>query len=473
MSRRFVPSQGIITRTGAQNSMSEQLVRSYNGLVVREVEANSLAEALGIRAGDAVVAINGKRVMDTLDYRFRITEPKVELTIQRGEQFLTFSVEKEPYDLLGITFENDLADKIHTCNNKCVFCFIHQMPKGMRRSLYLMDDDFRLSFLHGNYVTLTNVREEEFQRILEQKLSPMYISVHATAPDLRGRLLGKREPAPILPLLQRLHDGGIDVHAQVVLCPGWNDGDALRQTMYDLAMLHPAVTGKRAGTLSVAIVPVGLTKFRQKLTPLTPPDRPYAQQFIREVRLLERSFHARLDTRFAFLSDEWFFLAGKPVPGRRYYEDFPQLEDGVGTVRLFLNRAYDVVRRLPIAVERPVLMTLVTGELSAAIIQRFARMLERVQGVELNVCVVQNRFFGGTVNVTGLLTAQDIAYALESFPAYPTVVLPSICLRDDYLFLDDVTVEQFEAQIGRKVMVVEPHPSAFWRAIRQTALETS
>ena len=451
--------------------MSELLVCSYNGLMIREVEPGSLGEALGIRAGDAVVAINGRRVMDTLDYRFRITEPRVELTIRRGEQTLAFAIEKEPYDLLGIEFENDLADRIHTCNNKCVFCFIHQMPKGMRRSLYLMDDDFRLSFLHGNYVTLTNVTEEEFQRILEQKLSPMYVSVHATDPDLRARLLGKREPAPILPLLKRLHDGGIDVHAQIVLCPGWNDSSALHQTLHDLATLHPAVTGKRAGTLSVAIVPVGLTKFRQKLTPLTPPDRPYAQRFVREVRSLEHTFHARLGTRFAFLSDEWFFLAGEPVPGRRYYEDFPQLEDGVGTVRLFLNRAYDVVRRLPPAVERPVQMTLITGELPSAIIQRFAQMLERVQGVELNVCVVKNHFFGGTVNVTGLLTTQDIARALEGFPAYPTVVLPSICLRDGYLFLDDVTVEQFEAQIGRRALVVEPHPSALWKAIRQMVLE--
>lgn len=446
--------------------MSELLARAYRGLVIAEVEPGSLAEELGLRPGDAIWSVNGKRVMDTLDYRFRITEPQVEITVLRGEESLTFHIEKEPYDSLGIQFENDLADKIHTCNNKCVFCFIHQMPKRMRRSLYLMDDDFRLSFLYGNYVTLTNVTEEEFGRILEQKLTPMYVSVHATDPDLRGRLLGKREPVPILPMLRRLHDGGIDVHAQIVLCPGWNDGNALRQTLYDLAALHPAITGRRAGTLSVAIVPVGLTKFRQKLTPLTPLDRQYARQFIREVRSLERTFLARLGTRFAFLSDEWFFLAEKPIPGRQYYEDFPQLEDGVGTVRLFLNRAYDVVRRLPPALPRPVQMTLVTGELPSAIIRRFAQMLERVQGVTLNVCVVKNHFFGGTVSVTGLLTAQDIAAALAQFPAYSTVVLPSICLRDGYLFLDDITVEQFEAQIGRRVIVVEPHPSALWRMIR-------
>jgi len=449
--------------------MSELLARAYRGLVIARVEPGSLAEELGLQPGDAVLSVNGKRVMDTLDYRFHVTEPYVKLTVQRGDETLTIVTEKEPYDLLGIEFENDLADKIHTCNNKCVFCFIHQMPRGMRRSLYLMDDDFRLSFLYGNYVTLTNLTEEEFQRILEQKLSPMYVSVHATDPDLRGRLLGKREPAPILPVLQRLHEGGIDVHAQIVLCPGWNDGDALRRTLYDLAMLHPLVTGKRAGTLSVAIVPVGLTKFRQKLTPLTPPDRPYAQRFIREVRAMERHFRKRLGTRFAFLSDEWFFLAGQPIPGRRYYEDFPQLDDGVGTVRLFLDRAYHVARRLPSALPRTVQMTLVTGELPAAVIEHFARTLQRVQGVELNVCVVKNHFFGGTVSVAGLLTAQDIADALARFPTYPTVVLPSICLREDHLFLDDVTVEQFETQTGRRVLVVEPHPAALWRVIYRSS----
>jgi len=447
--------------------MSELLTRAKGALVIAAVEPGSLAEEIGLQPGDMLLAVNGHQVMDTLDYRFYITEPAVELIVQRGAERVTLTVEKEPYDLLGIEFESDLADKIHTCNNKCVFCFIHQMPKGMRRSLYLMDDDFRLSFLYGNYVTLTNVTEEEFQRILAQKLTPMYVSVHATDPELRARLLGKREPTPILPILQRLHDGGIDVHAQIVLCPGWNDGDALRQTLYELALLHPAISGKRAGTLSVAIVPVGLTKFRQKLTPLTAPDRAYAQRFIHEVRKLERQFCERLGTRFAFLSDEWFFLAEQPIPGRRYYEDFPQLEDGVGTVRLFLDRAYDVARRLPDRLERPVQMTLVTGELPAQVIQRFAQTLQRVQGVELNVCVVKNRFFGGTVSVTGLLTAQDIADALTEFPAHPTVVLPSICLRDGVLFLDDVTVERFEAQIGRRVVVVEPHPSALWRVIRE------
>ena len=447
--------------------MSELLTRAKGALVIAAVEPGSLAEEIGLQPGDMLLAVNGHQVMDTLDYRFYITEPAVELIVQRGAERVTLTVEKEPYDLLGIEFESDLADKIHTCNNKCVFCFIHQMPKGMRRSLYLMDDDFRLSFLYGNYVTLTNVTEEEFQRILAQKLTPMYVSVHATDPELRARLLGKREPTPILPILQRLHDGGIDVHAQIVLCPGWNDGDALRQTLYELALLHPAISGKRAGTLSVAIVPVGLTKFRQKLTPLTAPDRAYAQRFIHEVRKLERQFCERLGTRFAFLSDEWFFLAEQPIPGRRYYEDFPQLEDGVGTVRLFLDRAYDVARRLPDRLERPVQMTLVTGELPAQVIQRFVQTLQRVQGVALNVCVVKNRFFGGTVSVTGLLTAQDIADALTEFPAHPTVVLPSICLRDGVLFLDDVTVERFEAQIGRRVVVVEPHPSALWRVIRE------
>lgn len=449
--------------------MSELLTKARGALVISRVEPGSLGEELGLLPGDRLLEINGKRIMDTLDYRFHITEPIVELRVQRNEQSLFFVVEKEPYELLGVEFENELADKIHTCNNKCVFCFIHQMPKGMRRSLYLMDDDFRLSFLYGHYVTLTNVTEEEFERILEQKLTPMYVSVHATDPDLRGRLLGKREPVPILPTLERLHNGGIDVHAQVVLCPGWNDGDALRQTLYELALLHPAVTGKRAGTLSVAIVPVGLTQFRQRLTPLVAPTREYAQRFIHEVRAMEPQFRQRLGTRFAFLSDEWFFLAGYPIPSRRYYEDFPQLEDGVGTVRLFLDRAYQVVRRLPPQLPQPVQMTLVTGELPAGVIQRFIDYLHRVEGLNLNLCVVKNHFFGGTVSVAGLLTGQDVLRALHDFPAYPTVVLPAICLREGYLFLDDMTVEQLQQQSGKRILVVEPHPAALWRAIRREA----
>ena len=449
--------------------MSELLARAYHGLVIAHVEPDSLAAELGLQPGDVLLSIDGKRVSDTLDYRFRISEPEVEVTIQRDDQIWTFTVKKEPYDLLGVDFQNDLADKIHTCNNKCVFCFIHQMPKGMRRSLYVKDDDFRLSFLHGNYVTLTNLTEEELERIVEQKLTPMYVSVHATDPELRGRLLGKREAVPILPILDRLHDGGVDVHAQIVLCPGWNDGDALRQTLSDLARLHPALTGKRAGTLSVAIVPVGLTKFRRNLPPLSPPDRPYAQRFIREVRAMEHHFQKGLGTRFAFLSDEWFFLAGQPIPGRYYYEDFPQLDDGVGTVRLFLERAYAVARRLPAALPRPVRATLVTGELPAAVIGRFAQTLQRVQGVELNVCVVKNHFFGGTVNVAGLITAQDVAAALARFPTHPTVILPTVCLRDGFLFLDDVTLTQLQSETGLAMLAVEPHPSALWKTLRQLA----
>ncbi len=451
--------------------MSELLLRPAGGLVIERVEPGSLAEEMGLREGDMLLSVNGKRVMDTLDYRFHITEPSVQITVRRADTTFTVTVEKEPYDLLGAEFENDLADKIHTCNNKCVFCFIHQMPKGMRRSLYLMDDDFRLSFLYGHYVTLTNVTEEEFERILEQRLSPMYVSVHATDPDLRGRLLGKREPVPIVPVLERLHAGGIDVHAQIVLCPGWNDGDALRRTLYDLALLHPSVTGKRSGTLSVAIVPVGLTQFRRKLAPLTPPDSGYARRFIREVRSTEKMFEQRLGTRFAFLSDEWFFLAGEPVPGRQYYEDFPQLDDGVGTVRLFLNRACDLSRRLPARLFVRVQATLVTGELPSSLIGRFAQMLMRVEGVELNVCVVKNRFFGGTVSVAGLLTAQDIAHTLAHFPAHPVIILPSICLREGTLFLDDVTVGQLAERVGKRIMVVEPHPAALWRALRALASE--
>jgi putative radical SAM enzyme (TIGR03279 family) len=355
-------------------------------------------------------------------------------------------------------FASDLGDKIHTCNNKCVFCFIHQMPKKMRRTLYLMDDDFRLSFMHGNYVTLTNVSDAEFQRIIDQKLSPLYVSVHATDPELRSVLLGKKERAPILPQIRTLADNRIDVHAQIVLCPGLNDGDALEQTLAELACEHRSQTGKRAGVSSVAIVPVGLTKFRERLPQLASADRDYAGRMIDDVRRLEKRFLDELGTRFAWLSDEWYFLAERPIPGADHYEEFPQLEDGIGTVRLFLDNARSLDRRLPVRAERPIKATLVTAELPAGIVQRFADRLNQISGIELNVCAVKNRFFGGGINIAGLITATDLLEHLDAFPAHETIFVPSICLRDEHLFLDDYTIESLREESGRDFRVTGTKP---------------
>lgn len=439
--------------------MSELLVKNPpNALTVSHVEPASAADRAGLRVGDLLREINGKPTLDILDYQFHAADDRLKCLIERDGTLKTMTIRKRDGEDTGLMFSTDLGDKIHTCNNKCVFCFIHQMPRKMRKTLYLMDDDFRLSFMHGNYVTLTNVSEAEFQRIIEQKLSPLYVSVHATDPDLRAVLLGKKEPAPILPRLRTLADNRINVHAQIVLCPGLNDGEALRQTLEELAQEHATQTGKRAGVESVAIVPVGLTRFRERLPKLATADRDYARAMIADISALEKAFRQRLGTRFAWLSDEWYFLADLPMPGTAHYEEFPQLEDGIGTVRLFLDNARSLESRLPERAPLPVQATLVTSELPAQILQNFADRLNRIANVELNVCVVKNDFFGGGINIAGLLTAQDIMAALDRFPAHETVYVPAICLRDDTLFLDDWTVEQVRQETGRDLRVVGSTP---------------
>jgi putative radical SAM enzyme (TIGR03279 family) len=440
--------------------MSELLVKNPPGaLIVKAVEPGSAAARAGIAVGDLLREINGRPILDILDYQFYSAESRLKIVLERDGKRYVAAVRVPEGETPGLTFLHDLGDKIHTCNNRCVFCFIHQMPKRMRKTLYLMDDDFRLSFMHGNYVTLTNLTPLEWERIKEQKLSPLYVSVHATDPELRARLLGRPEPAPILPQLRELADSRIDTHAQIVLCPGLNDGESLRQTLEELAELHPARSGKRCGVRSVAIVPVGVTQFRERLPKLTTASRDYAVEMIAEIDRSARRFRRELGTRFAWLSDEWYFLAEKPFPAAAHYEEFPQLEDGIGTVRLFLDDAARLERRLPDRAPTPVSATLVTAELPAQIVGALAERLNRIEGVDVNVCVVKNRFFGGSINIAGLITATDLLEHLAQFPARETLYLPSICLRDDRLFLDDYTVEDIRRETGREVRVVGTKPS--------------
>jgi putative radical SAM enzyme (TIGR03279 family) len=450
--------------------MSELLVKNPPGaLVVKAVESGSAAARAGIAPGDLLREINGKPILDILDYQFHSAESRLKIVLEREGKRYVAAMRVPEGETPGLTFLHDLGDKIHTCNNRCVFCFIHQMPKRMRKTLYLMDDDFRLSFMHGNYVTLTNLTPQEWERIKEQRLSPLYVSVHATDPLLRARLLGRPEPAPILPQLCELADSRIDVHAQIVLCPGLNDGDSLQQTLEELADLHPARSGKRCGVRSAAIVPVGVTRFRERLPKLTTASRDYAAQMIAAIDRQARRFRKELGTRFAWLSDEWYFLAEKPFPSTAHYEDFPQLEDGIGTVRLFLDDAKRLERRLPDRAPKPVSATLVTAELPAQVVQTMAARLNRIEGVEVNVCVVKNRFFGGSINIAGLITATDLLEQLADFPVRETLYLPSICLREDWLFLDDYTVEDIRRETGRGVRVVGTKPSELAAGMGLTA----
>lgn len=424
----------------------------------------------GVRVGDVVTHVNGQPVLDIVDFAFLSAGERATLDVDReGTGPLHFEIAKDYDEDLGIEFGDDLFDRVHICKNKCVFCFLYQQPKGLRPSLYIKDDDYRLSFLHGNYLTLTNMGEDEFQRVINQKLSPLFVSVHATEPEVRGRMLGRKGPEPILPRLQMLADAKIQVHGQVVLCPGYNDGPVLAQTVRDLAALHPEARGAYGGVLSVAVVPVGLTQFRDRLAALKTCTPAFANALVQEAEGWRRGFRKELGTNFAFLSDELYLSAGVPVPPARQYEGFPQLEDGVGLVRLFEDDVQKVARRLPARLASPRSATLVTGELAAPFVGALADTFNRVENLSVNVCAVHNTFFEGNISVAGLLTGRDIAEALNKMGGAvgERVVLPSIMLRDPDrdVFLDDMTLPEFEQAVGREVCVVERMPSAAAKAI--------
>ncbi len=437
---------------------------------VLALEAGSPAQAAGVCIGDVLTHVNDAPVLDIVDFAFQCGGERVTLRVERQEVGpIDFEIEKGYDEDLGIEFGDDLFDRVHICKNKCVFCFLYQQPKGLRPSLYIKDDDYRLSFLHGNYLTLTNMGEAEFARVVEQRLSPLFVSVHATDPEVRGRMLGRKGPEPILPRLSMLAEAKIQVHAQVVLCPGYNDGPVLEQTVREISALHPTARGGYGGVLTVAVVPVGLTQFRDRLAALTNCNGEFCRALVAEAERWRRGFRKNIGTNFVFLSDEFYLNAGVDVPSARQYEGFAQIEDGVGLVRLFLDDARRVARTLPARIEGSRSATLVTGELASPFLRDFAERLSRISGVRANVCVVHNRFFEGNINVAGLLTGRDIVDALLAMgdSAGECVLIPAIMLRDPGrdVFLDDMTLDVFASKIGRRVCVVDRTPSAAARAI--------
>ena len=437
---------------------------------VLALEPDSPAHLAGVQLGDVITHVNSQPVLDIVDFAFLSAGEHVSLDMLRGgTELLHFEIAKGYDEDLGIEFGDDLFDRVHICKNKCVFCFLYQQPKGLRPSLYIKDDDYRLSFLHGNYLTLTNMGEAEFQRVIDQKLSPLFVSVHATDPEVRGRMLGRKGPEPILPRLQMLADAKIQVHGQVVLCPGYNDGDQLEQTVRELAALHPDARGTYGGVLSVAIVPVGLTQFRDRLAALTTCSPEFSRSVVEAVDVWRARFRKQLGTNFVFLSDEFYLAAGLEVPAARQYEGFPQLEDGVGMVRLFQDDVKKMAKRLPARLPKPRTVTLVTGELAAPFLNNLADTFNQVENLSVNVCAVHNTFFEGNISIAGLLTGHDIAEALHKMgdSLGERVILPSIMLRDPDrdIFLDDMTLAEFTATVGREVHIVERMPSAAAKAI--------
>ncbi len=428
--------------------------------VVESALPGGLGERLGLRVGDKVLSVNNHPLRDIVDWKYALGVEEATLIFERDGEKRTVSFEKEFDEDLGLEFADDLFDKLHICKNKCVFCFLYQQPKGLRPSLYVKDDDYRLSFLHGNYVTLTNLKDGELERICEQRLSPLYVSVHATDPEARGKILGRRGPEPVLEILETLADAKIQIHAQVVLVPEYNDGDVLDKTIEDLAALHPEKRESYGGVLSVAVVPIGITQFRERLAPVKTWNDTDKKRFVAWFEPRRQRFLKELGTRFVYLSDEFYLGGGDPIPPRSHYEGFPQLEDGVGLVRLFLDDLKKLEKKLPKSVS-PRSFTLATGEIAAPLLQQFAEILNRVEGLRVNVCKIHNYFFEGNINIAGLIVGEDLLRGLSEFEGelYETVLIPSVMMRDgEEIFLDEMSLEDVRQRAPRPIAVVPRDP---------------
>ena len=410
------------------------------------VKINSVAEGSpagrsGVREGDLLACINGHKVRDVLDYMYYAAETEVTLDIVRRGEELTFRIEKDEYDDLGLEFDTFLMDSKQRCSNDCVFCFIDQMPPGMRETLYFKDDDARLSFLQGNYVTLTNLHQEDIDRIIRMKLN-INVSVHTTNPELRVKMMHNRFAGEKLKFIRQLAENGIKLNCQVVCCPGLNDGDELRRTLRDLGGLMPNIT-------SMAVVPVGVTKFRQGLYPLTTFNKQTAGETIDIIAGYQQEFLEKFGTRTVFPSDEFFLIAERDIPDMEFYEDFPQYENGVGMLRSLMD---EFEKALEIAEwegdDRHV--TIATGYSPYPIICQLAKQAEeKFPQLRCDVYRIRNDFFGDTITVTGLITAQDLIAQLRGKDLGEELLISSAMLRrNSDVFLDDLTVPDVERELG-------------------------
>jgi len=413
---------------------------------IKRVEKESLAEKHHICSEDEIIKINNKFLRDIIDYRFYSAEEKLELFIKdKNERMKTIKIMKKTDEDLGIILKDV---RYRRCPNRCIFCFVDQLPKGLRKSLYFKDEDYRLSFLHGNFITLTNLSEDDIQRIARQRISPLYVSVHTTDENLRKKMLGNKKIPNIMPLIKKLTKNRIELHTQIVVCPGINNGDHLKQTLFDLASFYPYVR-------SVGVVPVGLTRFRQDLPRIKSVSKEYAKGIIRKASQWQRSFKRKFRENFAYLSDEFFLKAGLDIPPARYYDDFYQIENGVGLVRKFLDDFKKGRHLLPKSLKRKTEITLVTGKLSAKFIRNLIKeKTNRIEDLKVKIVEVKNDFFGRMVTVSGLLSGQDIMKALEKEKKLgEMILLPPDCVNINNRFLDDLTPKDLQNKFKRKVIV--------------------
>ncbi len=418
--------------------------------IIKSVLPGSIASEMELEAGDEVLRINGKKMKDVIDYHYLIHDEFLTLIVVKkdGEEW-ELEIEKEYDDDLGIEFEDGLMDQYLTCRNKCVFCFIDQNPKGMRDTIYFKDDDARLSFLQGNYITLTNMTEEEVERICFYKLSPINISVHTTNKELRQKMLNNRFAGEKLAYLERFYEAGIEMNGQVVLCPEYNDGAELDQTIEDLYKYLPYMK-------SMSIVPVGLSKHRKNLTQLRKFTKEEAQAVIHQVNQWQKKIKKERGSRFVYLSDEWYLNAGYPIPAESEYEQYPQIENGVGMIRSLTDEVEDYLTTL-IPDNRELHYSLITGTLAADTIRSLVdKVKKKYPNLNLTVYPIVNEFYGHDITVAGLITGQDIIAQLRGKELGDALLMPNVMLRSqEEVLLDNITVKDIENALQTRVRIVK------------------
>ena len=441
--------------------------------IIKTVESGSIAEELELEPGDILLSINSEEIEDIFDYRFIIKDEYLEVAIRKknGEEWV-LEIDKEFDEDLGLEFENSLMSEYRSCCNKCIFCFIDQMPPGMRETLYFKDDDSRLSFLQGNYITMTNMKEKDIDRIIRMHLSPINISVQTTNPELRCKMLNNRFAGEKLKYLQRFYDGHVQMNGQIVCCKNVNDGDELRRTIEDLSKYLPYMQ-------SVSVVPAGITKYREGLYPIETFSKEEAGEVIDIIEGYQKQFYKEYGIHFVHASDEWYINAEREFPEEDRYDGYVQLENGVGMMRIFIDEFKDALEQLTNSKEYPKLreklqrvVTIAVGKLTYPIMKKFTEQMEILfPGLTINIFYIRNDFFGETITVSGLITGQDLVKQIKERQDNGEELgrilnIPSNMLRiGEQVFLDDMTVAEVETKLGMKLVPVESGGKDFIEAI--------
>lgn len=410
---------------------------------VESVIKGSAAQLGGIQPGDRIVSVNGEPLLDYIDYIYFCAQRRLKIIVERGGDVKTLLVKNSEEEDLGLSFTEPLLGKKRVCGNKCVFCFVHQLPRGMRKSLYVKDEDWRYSLVMGNYVTLSTISDDEIKRIIKRKASPLYISVHTVDEAQRRAMLGNDKAVPIRPLLKKLASHGIRFHAQAVVCPGFNDGQRLEETIRFLKQLYPAAA-------SLAVVPVGLTGHREGLTPIEPVSQSMARETIKTVEKWQKECLNSIGSRFVFASDEFYIRAGLTLPPAEDYEAFDQIENGVGLVATLLAEAEEALASCK---GKGADLSLATGEDAFSYIEGIANKAAAGSGARVRVYAAKNLTFGGAITVAGLLAGRDFVSALKGKDLGKKLLIPATTLRDDNVFLDDMTLSELSQTLG---VPVEP-----------------